>query len=1017
MTLSPVEDVMDDLNYGDIKRAAGEEIAGYTLTVGGYDESDEEAYEETYAGETLSPKQNLLETSSHLSIESAIKEKTMEQSVLAYEEEIRSLLESDGSIENDGIEDITVHRIQDPFQKQRTVGRLKTRQNLSQIMSAVGSTTKIIDKYNIQLQHEDTTGQVVVEHMNLLELFKEVDQDGNGHLDHQEMIELVHKFCVKTGNRVTVSELREAILRFDYNNDGNIDMDEWTDFVHNYLLKLLTHPAIETMEKGQRSKVIHSLEKSLFQKQTDQLHQYKKELKLQLRSCSESLEKMRSQFLKTKSDIKQAIFSFNRRLQLHKKNPNVYPMKLAEQHNVRNQIQILQNKRLNLITEYEMNVNAWKNKSDGIAVKLKNVLKEESSLESRLKRYQFVKDSVEMKAPTGHVILMFTDVQGSTQLWESDAGLASEVISMHNGVIRKVLEEHHGYEVKTEGDSFMVAFSKVKDAVECAIAIQLALLEAKWNPKIYEEDVASIEYDDSKNRRVIFRGLRVRIGLNSGNPICITDPTTGRGDYFGPVVNKAARIEGQASGGHILISSSVWEDLKILMNGGYVSNFIVKDIGLVELKGIQPAERLRLILPPKLEYRIDVNTQMSQAQKDLLKMKKKYEKQKMKNIQLQIKLRNEKFQAEEVKDQLNNAKRIAYQRLQKKIDKLEANKKSMEASQKVMEHQIKKLQQDKRRMQWKAKLSRSQSVSPQVHLMTQLNEKVVENQKMHRQSLYAPQHDSKELKNSLDDLVNHVHGQSTLSPLQTKSFKVANHLSPLSPSTPQQHTFLTALNTEKVMERDQPYVAPLSVGHSPLTIGSPFPQFGEPETIHLTPMSNALTTMPDQFHITRKSMLSPAALKKQRVKEEADKERIIEQMISVSTSPYRSRSSIHQSAEKMVKKKAKYIDYVPQHIVDANNRFLERKKKAYRSKMENMEHMVIQGNRKTTVNEANTPYLKKKENTHRRKSSLVALPKRDTLPVHLRLQAKKNDRMQTSSTKSSPIILSGFLEEAVYDDE
>jgi adenylate cyclase len=61
---------------------------------------------------------------------------------------------------------------------------------------------------------------------------------------------------------------------------------------------------------------------------------------------------------------------------------------------------------------------------------------------------------------------------------------------------------------------------------------------------------------------IIYKGLKVRMGLLTGEPICSEDPITGRTDYFGPVVNRAARVQGTANGGQIIMSGSTWAEVQ-----------------------------------------------------------------------------------------------------------------------------------------------------------------------------------------------------------------------------------------------------------------------------------------------------------------------------------------------------------------------------------------------------------------------------------------------------------------------
>merc|ERR1712065_78621 len=110
--------------------------------------------------------------------------------------------------------------------------------------------------------------------------------------------------------------------------------------------------------------------------------------------------------------------------------------------------------------------------------------------------------------------------------------------------------ENNGYEVKTEGDAFMIAFHQPIDAVRFATKTQLLLLKQKWPAQIMSHPFCATERDAAGN--VIFRGLRVRMGIHTGYPSCWKDDNTGIMDYFGSMVNRAARVEHAASGGQIL---------------------------------------------------------------------------------------------------------------------------------------------------------------------------------------------------------------------------------------------------------------------------------------------------------------------------------------------------------------------------------------------------------------------------------------------------------------------------------
>jgi adenylate cyclase len=132
----------------------------------------------------------------------------------------------------------------------------------------------------------------------------------------------------------------------------------------------------------------------------------------------------------------------------------------------------------------------------------------------------------------------------------------------HNNIMRRNLRHCNGYEIKTEGDAFIVAFSDLLDAIRWTMTSQLQLLETDWPQDIIEtrdgmevHGPKSLEADEGET--LLYRGLSIRMGMHCGYPVCELDPVTRRMDYFGPVINKAARVCSQAEGGQILVSQDV----------------------------------------------------------------------------------------------------------------------------------------------------------------------------------------------------------------------------------------------------------------------------------------------------------------------------------------------------------------------------------------------------------------------------------------------------------------------------
>src|ERR1700687_3054228 len=122
--------------------------------------------------------------------------------------------------------------------------------------------------------------------------------------------------------------------------------------------------------------------------------------------------------------------------------------------------------------------------------------------------------------PTGTVTFLFTDVEGSTRLWEEHPDAMKAALARHDEILRRAIEGCVGHVVKTTGDGFHAVFTVASDAVAAAIDAQLALRHSAGPAG----------------------PLRVRMGLHTG-----TAELRG-GDYYGSAVNRAARLMSIAHG-------------------------------------------------------------------------------------------------------------------------------------------------------------------------------------------------------------------------------------------------------------------------------------------------------------------------------------------------------------------------------------------------------------------------------------------------------------------------------------
>ena len=246
----------------------------------------------------------------------------------------------------------------------------------------------------------------------------------------------------------------------------------------------------------------------------------------------------------------------------------------------------------------------------------------------------------EVDAPTGDLSLVFTDIKSSTALWESFPVAMRSGIKIHNDLLRRHLRIIGGYEVKTEGDAFMVAFPTATSALCWAFAVQQALLKATWPTEILNSIHGQEFLDPDGN--CIYRGLSVRMGIHWGSPVCEPDPITRRMDYFGPMVNRASRISSVADGGQITVSHDFISEIQRILElhaesdrSGSVGSddtmledpvaqriradlralttqgFEVKDLGERKLKGLENPENIYLMYPYILSARL--TTQLSRG--------------------------------------------------------------------------------------------------------------------------------------------------------------------------------------------------------------------------------------------------------------------------------------------------------------------------------------------------------------------------------------------------------------------
>src|SRR3954451_719023 len=163
--------------------------------------------------------------------------------------------------------------------------------------------------------------------------------------------------------------------------------------------------------------------------------------------------------------------------------------------------------------------------------------------------------------PSGTVTFLFTDIEGSTRLWEAHPDAMRDALARHDELLRQAIESHGGYVVKTAGDGFLAAFGTAEAGLVAAVVAQRALGGEPWG---------------------LPEPLRVRMGLHTGAAL-LRD-----GDYFGSSLNRAARLMGVAHGGQVVCSHAT-EDLardELPEGVGFV------DLGEHRLRDLSRAEQV-----------------------------------------------------------------------------------------------------------------------------------------------------------------------------------------------------------------------------------------------------------------------------------------------------------------------------------------------------------------------------------------------------------------------------------------
>ena len=175
----------------------------------------------------------------------------------------------------------------------------------------------------------------------------------------------------------------------------------------------------------------------------------------------------------------------------------------------------------------------------------------------------------ESHLPSGTVAFLFTDIEGSTRRWQTHGEVMGKAVARHDAMLRREIESRDGYVFKTVGDAFCAAFPTVSLALAAALASQRALAAEAWG----ELGV-----------------LRARMAVHVGAA------EEREADYFGPAVNRVARLLSSGHGGQVLLSHAAEE----LVRDNLAHDVLLRDLGEHRLKDLARPERIFQLISPDL---------------------------------------------------------------------------------------------------------------------------------------------------------------------------------------------------------------------------------------------------------------------------------------------------------------------------------------------------------------------------------------------------------------------------------
>ena len=191
--------------------------------------------------------------------------------------------------------------------------------------------------------------------------------------------------------------------------------------------------------------------------------------------------------------------------------------------------------------------------------------------------------------------VVFTEIAADTPLWEEERNGIRDAVQVHDTIVRQVMGELGGYEVKKIGDSFMLAFESMGSGVAFGIRLQNELLCARWPAALLATRACA------RDGGGMWCGLPVKVSVHEGKVMSEMNPGTGSLELFGTTVQEASAMLEPCPIGGIVVSKALFDTR---VPDAMAESLVVRDLGCVSLRGIRDPVHVQVLYPTHLQGRI-----------------------------------------------------------------------------------------------------------------------------------------------------------------------------------------------------------------------------------------------------------------------------------------------------------------------------------------------------------------------------------------------------------------------------